>query len=99
MPDSVALYFDQLFLGHDTLTHIESISRVEACLKLLEDSGVAARLERPACRDSTDEELGRVHSWRYIENMRHVGDRGPTMVGLDTIANFGTFPAALRAAG
>src|SRR5687768_9220618 len=99
MPESVALYYDQLFLGHDTLTHIESISRVESCLRLLEESGVALRLERPACRDATDEELGRIHSWRHIENMRHVGDRGPMIVGLDTIANFGSFAAAVRAAG
>lgn len=99
MPDNVALYYDQFFLGHDTLTHIESISRVESCLRLLEDSGVAELLARPQCRDATDEELARVHTMKHIANMKRVGDRGPTMVGLDTIANFGTYPAAVRAAG
>ncbi|HEU0074895.1 MAG TPA: histone deacetylase [Dehalococcoidia bacterium] len=95
----VALYYDPLFLGHDTLTHPENASRVEACLRLLEDSSLAARLERPDCRDATLDELSRVHTMGHIERMQHVGDRGPVMVLADTIANTGTYAAALRAAG
>jgi acetoin utilization deacetylase AcuC-like enzyme len=95
----VALYYDPLFLGHDTLTHPEHASRVEACVGLLEDCGLAARLERPDCRDATVEELSRVHTAGHIERMQHVGERGPVMVLADTIANIGTYAAALRAAG
>ncbi len=95
----VALYYDPLFLGHDTLTHPENASRVEACLQLLEDSGLVARLERPDCRDASIDELSRVHTASHIERMQHVGERGPVMVLADTIANTGTYAAALRAAG
>lgn len=95
----VALYYDPIFLGHDTLTHPENASRVEACLRLLEDSGLTARLERPDCRDATFDELARIHTEGHIERMQHVGDRGPVMVLADTIANTGTYAAALRAAG
>jgi acetoin utilization deacetylase AcuC-like enzyme len=95
----VALYYDPLFLGHDTLTHPENASRVEACIRLLEDSGLADRLERPDCRDATIEELSRIHTTAHIERMRHVGEHGPVMVLADTIANTGTYSAALRSAG
>ena len=95
----VSLYYDPLFLGHDTLTHPESASRVEACLRLIEDSGIAAQLERPRCRDATLDELSRIHTATHIERMRTIGERGPVMVLADTIANQGTYDAAVRAAG
>jgi acetoin utilization deacetylase AcuC-like enzyme len=99
LTDAVALYYDPVCLGHDTLTHPESASRPEACLKLLEDSGLTARLERPACRDATVEQLARVHSRGHIGWIRQVGEDGPVMIHLDTIANKGTYDAAVRAAG
>ncbi len=95
----VALYYDPLFLGHDTLDHPESIARVQACLALLEESGLWGCLEHPLCRDATDDELARIHTRAHIEQMRHVGARGPVMLLPDTIANTGTFAAAVRAAG
>jgi acetoin utilization deacetylase AcuC-like enzyme len=99
MPANVALYFDSLFLRHDTLSHPESIARVETSLRLLEESGVANRLQRPACRDATLDELALVHAPEHIERMRRVGEQGPVMVLPDTMANTGTFAAAVRAAG
>jgi acetoin utilization deacetylase AcuC-like enzyme len=96
---SVALYYDPLFLGHDTLTHPENAARVEACISLIEDCGLATRLERPDCRDATIDELSRIHTAGHIERMQHAGERGPVMVLADTIANTGTYAAALRAAG
>jgi acetoin utilization deacetylase AcuC-like enzyme len=98
MPE-VALFYDPLFLGHDTLTHPENGARVEACLRLLDESGLTARLQHPACRDATVEELTRIHAAEHVERMRRVGERGPVMVLADTIANTGTFAAARRAAG
>jgi len=95
----VAVYYDPLFLEHDTVGHIESAARVESCLALLEGSGLDGRLARPACRDATEEELARVHSSRHIEAMRHAGESGPELVLPDTVANRGTFAAAVRAAG
>ena len=98
MPD-VALYYDPLFLGHDTLTHPENAARVEACLHLIEDSGLANRLEHPPCRDATEDEFALIHVPAHIRRMQHVGERGPVMVLADTIANTGTYAAAIRAAG
>jgi acetoin utilization deacetylase AcuC-like enzyme len=96
---NVALYYDPLFLGHDTLTHPENASRVEACLRLIEESGLGTRLEHPACRDATEDELALIHAPAHIQRMQRVGERGPVMVLADTIANRGTYAAAVRAAG
>lgn len=99
MPDRVALYYDPLFLGHDTLTHPENASRLQACLRLLEESGLTKRLARPECRDATEDELTLIHDRRYVDWLRRVGERGPVLVLADTIANVGTAAAAVRAAG
>ncbi|MPZ49908.1 MAG: histone deacetylase [Dehalococcoidia bacterium] len=96
---SAGLYYDPVFLEHDTLTHPESAARVVACMRLLEESGLAQRLERPPSRDATPEELARVHAPEHIERMRRVSAMGPVMVLPDTIANTGTYAAAARAAG
>ena len=96
---SVALYYDDLFLGHDTLTHPEHQSRVATAIDLLRTSGLTARLELPACRDATLEELTRVHTPEHVRGVQRFGEHGPVMVLADTIANTGTYAAALRAAG
>jgi acetoin utilization deacetylase AcuC-like enzyme len=96
---TTALYYDDLFIGHDTLTHPEHQSRVSTALQLLEASGVAAKLDRPDCRDATLEELTRIHSAEHVRRVQHFGEGGPVMVLADTIANRGTYVAALRAAG
>ena len=95
----VALYYDPLFLEHDTINHPESLDRVRACMRLLEESSLTYRLPQPECRDASLEELTRVHAPEHVERMRGVGMQGPVMVLPDTIANVGTYAAAVRAAG
>jgi acetoin utilization deacetylase AcuC-like enzyme len=96
---TVALYYDDLFLGHDTLTHPEHQSRVSTAIDLLRTSGVVDRLESPPCRDATPEELTRIHTAEHVRRVQRFGEQGPVMVLADTIANTGTYAAALRAAG
>ncbi len=68
-------------------------------MNLLRSSGLLERLEQPACRDATLEELMRIHTPEHVQRVAHFGDHGPVMVLADTIANTGTYAAALRAAG
>jgi acetoin utilization deacetylase AcuC-like enzyme len=96
---SIALYYDPLFLEHDTLTHPESAQRVAAAMQLLEASRLLNHLERPSVRDASFEELTRIHTAEHVERVKRVGARGPVMVLADTIANTGTYDAAVRAAG
>jgi acetoin utilization deacetylase AcuC-like enzyme len=99
MPPNVALFYDPLFLGHETLSHPESPRRVEACLELLETSGLAARLDRLPSRDATEEELARIHNPDYIRAMQRLDIKSPVMVTPDTVASPRTYAAAVRAAG
>jgi acetoin utilization deacetylase AcuC-like enzyme len=99
VPAKLALYYDPLFVNHDTLSHPENASRVQACLRRLDESGLTSRLDWPACRDATIEELARIHTKAHIERMQRAGERGPVLVLADTIANRGTYAAAVRAAG
>jgi acetoin utilization deacetylase AcuC-like enzyme len=94
-----ALYYDPIFLEHDTVRHPESPARVEACIRLLEEAGIIGRVQRPACRDATPEELLRIHTPGHVELVKHAGAEGPVMLTPDTVANAGTFAAAVRAAG
>ena len=96
---TVALYYDGLFLGHDTLTHPEHKSRVSTAMDLLQSSGMLDGLETPACRDATAEELTRIHTPEHVRRVQRFGEHGPVMVLADTIANTGTYAAAVRAAG
>jgi acetoin utilization deacetylase AcuC-like enzyme len=68
-------------------------------MDLLRSSGLVERLEQPACRDATAEELLRIHTAEHVRRVQRFGEQGPVMVLADTIANKGTYAAALRAAG
>lgn len=96
---SVALYYDSLFLEHDTLNHPERATRVSTALQLLEASGLAAQLHRPESRDATEAELRRIHTREHIALVREASAQGPVMVDPDTVANLGSYAAAVRAAG
>ncbi len=99
MLSNVALYYDDLFLGHDTLEHPEHAGRLTACLELLEQSGLIGRLERRSGRDATTAELERVHTTWHIEQMQQTAGQGPQKLDADTVVNAGSFDAAVRAAG
>jgi acetoin utilization deacetylase AcuC-like enzyme len=96
---TVALYYDDLFPGHDTLTHPESPARVTTAIDLLRLAPIWPDLDKPPCRDASIEELTRIHTAAHVRQVQHFGERGPVMVLADTIANTGTYAAALRAAG
>jgi acetoin utilization deacetylase AcuC-like enzyme len=99
MPDSVALYYDPLFLSHDTGGHPENAGRIGACLDLLSTSRLLERLQQPPCRDATVEELALVHDRGYVEAMARFQTPRPAPVTVDTVASAGTYAAALRATG
>jgi acetoin utilization deacetylase AcuC-like enzyme len=96
---SVALYYDPLFLEHDTMDHPERAARVSTCLQLLDSSGLLARLERPPCEDATDEEIGLVHTKELIELVKQAALAGPVLLDPDTVVNTRSYAAAARAAG
>lgn len=95
----VGLYYDPLFLQHDTLEHPEKPARVTSCMQLLESSHLIERLERPAAEDATEEQLALVHSPEHIALVREAARRGPILLDPDTVVHRGSYDAAVRAAG
>ncbi|MGE0688562.1 MAG: histone deacetylase, partial [Dehalococcoidia bacterium] len=96
---SIALYYDPLFLEHDTGNHPEKAVRVSTCMQLLESSGLIKKLERPVCEDATEEQLQLVHTPEEIEMIKQASLIGPVMLDPDTVANKRSYAAAVRAAG
>jgi acetoin utilization deacetylase AcuC-like enzyme len=68
-------------------------------MDLLRSSGLVHRVELPPCRDATLEELALIHTPEHVRRVQRFGEHGPVMVLADTIANTGTYAAAVRAAG
>jgi acetoin utilization deacetylase AcuC-like enzyme len=68
-------------------------------MDLLRSSGLVERLETPPCRDATLAELTLIHTPEHVRRVQRFGEHGPVMVLADTIANTGTYAAAVRAAG
>jgi acetoin utilization deacetylase AcuC-like enzyme len=96
---SIALYYDPLFLEHDTMDHPERAARVSNCLQLLESSGLLKKLERPACEDATDEQIALVHTREQIELVKQAALAGPVLLDPDTVVNTRSYAAAARAVG
>ena len=96
---TVGLYYDPIFLEHDTGDHPEKAIRVANSIQLLENSGLSKKLSHPELRDATEEELALVHSERLIERVKQASLIGPVMLDPDTIANQRSYAAAIRAAG
>jgi acetoin utilization deacetylase AcuC-like enzyme len=96
---NVALYYDPLFLEHDTQNHPERAARLSTTLQLLESSGLAARLQRPACEDVDNDVIGLVHSKEHIELIQQAALAGPVMVDPDTVVSRRSYAAAVRAVG
>ncbi len=92
-----AVYYHPVFLEHDTGAHPESAARLEAATSALHaaPSPLLWREPEPATR----EQLERVHTSSYIENVKRVAERGGGMLDLDTVVSPDSFVAAERAAG
>ncbi len=85
--------------GHAVEWHPEAPERLDAVLRLLEECGLRARLERIDPRDATDEELAWVHRPAYIEALRRACAEGGGWVDPDTYIRPRSCEAAWQAAG
>ncbi|MEB2312045.1 MAG: histone deacetylase [Sorangiineae bacterium] len=96
---ALALADDPLFARHRAdVPHPERPERLDAARAALARSGADLSRVELRGRDASDDELGRVHSGRYLERLGHLaGQRGyldeDTYYGPDSVA------AARRAAG
>jgi len=97
---TTALVYDPAFLKHETGHHPENSNRLRVILSALEqDKTLRARLARLTPRPVSDEDIMRCHSYRLIEQLRSLCERGVRFVDLDTAISAESFEVSRLAAG
>ena len=96
---AVGLVYDPLYLEHDNAHHPENAERLRAVVRLLEESGLPARLCSLAARDAAVDELAFIHDRDYVDSVRQAAERGDVWMDPDTYVCHRSYDAALRAAG
>jgi acetoin utilization deacetylase AcuC-like enzyme len=94
------IFFDPLFEQHETgFGHPERPERLPVTLKALVESGLLEEVEVKTPRDATVEEIGLVHTTKYMDLVKRVADSGGGNLDMDTTLSGASYRAALRAAG
>lgn len=93
------LYFDPVFLEHDTGRHPECPERLRRIRAHLEERGIWPRLDVRSPRAATDAELSLVHHREHVWHVRQVCERGGAYLDADTPVSARSFLAAAHAAG
>jgi acetoin utilization deacetylase AcuC-like enzyme len=91
--------YDPIFLEHNLVGHPENRERLMAVMALLEERGVLQELTPVAATPVAVEQLTRVHSPAYVEQVRRLAERGGGYLDPDTYVCDRTYDAALAAAG
>lgn len=94
-----AVFYDPVFLKHDTGAHPESPARLEAIVERLRSAPFAPGLEwvLPPC--ATLEQLALIHTPEYIHGVEQSALSGRRSLDPDTVICPGSWEAALAAAG
>lgn len=93
------LYYDRLFLEHDTGDHAESAARIIPAARHLNLVAAHFGCARPSWRSLTPEELACVHDPHYIEHIRRLAESGGGALDADTVLSSRSFEVASSAAG
>jgi acetoin utilization deacetylase AcuC-like enzyme len=91
--------YDPIFLEHNLVGHPENRERLVNIMALLEEKEALQGLAQVAARPVAMEQLTRVHSPAYVEQVRRLTERGGGHLDPDTYVNNRTYDAALAAAG
>jgi acetoin utilization deacetylase AcuC-like enzyme len=96
----VTLFTDRRMLDHTPPPrHPERPERLQAILRQLERSGLMERCPAGPVREATREELARVHSEAYLDDVAEFESAGGGLIEPDTYVHYGSNQAALLAAG
>jgi acetoin utilization deacetylase AcuC-like enzyme len=97
---TTALVYDPVFLEHDTRHHPENPDRLRVILSALkQDETLWTRLHHHSPRPVSDEDIMRCHSYRLIQHVRDLCERGIPFVDLDTAICPKSLDVARLAAG
>ena len=93
------LYYDPLFLEHDTGKHPENASRILPAANRLKQLATQLNCSYPSWNPLSAEELARVHEPAYIDCVRRMAQRGGGMLDPDTVVSARSYDVATSAAG
>ncbi|NOZ21821.1 MAG: histone deacetylase [Planctomycetes bacterium] len=92
------LFYDDIFLEHDTGHHPENAERLVSIREHLKKQGLWENV-RTGPRAATEQEIGANHEARYIAHCRKVAAGGGGMLDPDTVVSPRSYDAAVHAAG
>ena len=93
------LYTSPVFQQHLTGSHPEHPRRLKAIDAQLEQSGLAARCQRPESQPATLAALERVHEPPYVEHLQRYAAAGGGRIEADTVLSERSYEVARLAAG
>ena len=93
------LYYDPIFLEHDTGSHPENAGRLLSVLERLEIESPEFSCTRPDWEPIGPERLARVHEGYYTDKVQASCERGRRRLDPDTVVCERSYDAALTAAG
>ncbi len=93
------LYYDDLFLEHDTGTHPECAERLRQVMRHLEHTDLLARCRQPEWQAATQEQIALVHDPSYGAHLQSYAENGGGMIEQDTVMSRQSHAAATRASG
>ncbi len=95
----VLLFTDELFEKHQTGAHPESPRRLEACRKMLRETGLQSRCTAGTLRSASTEELTRIHAAAHIDRVGELAREGGGRLDPDTVVSPESETVARSAAG
>ncbi|MDH5753552.1 MAG: histone deacetylase [Deltaproteobacteria bacterium] len=94
------LFYDPVFLSHDTGGHPENSGRLSAIMEALRTGGLLERLQAKTPRQAVMEELAPIHDPGYVRRVEEAALSGrPYLDTPDCVISEETYRVALHAAG
>lgn len=91
------IYYDPVFLKHETGEHPENKDRLAVAVQTLLDSGLPLEWVTP--QPASVEAVARIHDSSYIETVERIASEGGGWLDWDTAISPDSYQAALTAAG
>lgn len=95
--EPIDVYYDPIFLKHETGEHPENRDRLAVAVQTLLDSGL--QLEWATPQPASVEAVARIHDLDYIRTVERIASEGGGWLDWDTAISPDSYQAALTAAG
>ena len=93
------LYYDPIFLEHETGNHPENAGRLRAVVDRLSATGLMEQCARPEARPAVPEQVLRNHSQTSIDSIEQMTTAGGGRIEVDTVVSPKSLAAARMASG